>query len=336
MKTFLGIDTSNYTTSVAVGTRHDILHLRQLLPVAEGSRGIRQSDGVFHHMKQLPVLFHTLAQQMDCSTLCAVGVSNRPRNVEGSYMPVFLAGQGYAKVIADSLRIPLFEFSHQDGHVMAAVYSGKFEELLDGKPFLSLHLSGGTTELLHTAFTGSGFAHTLLGGTKDISAGQLIDRVGVKLGMRFPCGKELEQLAGRTTSPYPLPVSAKQNFVHFSGAETKAMQIIEAGKTKPEALALGVLEAIAESLVRIICFAVTQTGTKRLLLVGGVASNQYIRSRLEASKVAQLYLCTPEFATDNAAGIAVLADYAERNLKNGTKSGNSFPDEWVYKKDSGP
>lgn len=313
MKTFLGIDTSNYTTSVAAGNARDMIHLRQLLPVAEGSRGIRQSDGVFHHMKQLPQLFHSLKEKTDFKTVLGVGVSTRPRNVEGSYMPVFLAGHGYAKVMADCLGVPLFEFSHQDGHVMAAVYSGHFDGLLDGRPFLSLHLSGGTTELLQTCFTGTGFTHVLLGGTKDISAGQLIDRVGVKMGMRFPCGKQLEQLAGQAAAPHLLPVCAKQCWVNFSGAETKAMQLLEMGKARPEELALGVLKTVAASLVKMVQSAVRQTGTSRLLLVGGVASNQYIRSELEASGEAQLYLCPPEFATDNAAGIAVLAEYAGRN-----------------------
>ena len=148
---YLGIDTSNYTTSVAAVADGKIYNYRQILDVKQGERGIRQSDGVFQHMKLLPVLYRKLSEQIDVSQVGAVGVSVRPRNVKGSYMPVFLAGYGYARVIADTLGVPLIEFSHQDGHIMAGVFSSGVEELLNGE-FISVHLSGGTTEILKSRY----------------------------------------------------------------------------------------------------------------------------------------------------------------------------------------
>ena len=301
----LGFDTSNYTTSVAFTDGRTDKSVRQILSVKEGERGIRQSDGVFQHMKLLPELFEKL--NADMKDVTAIGVSTRPRTVEGSYMPVFLAGYGYARVAAKTLGVPLYEFSHQDGPIMAGIYSCGAFELLH-KPFLSVHLSGGTTEILRSEYKGMNFTNKILGGTKDISAGQFIDRVGVRVGMKFPAGKELEQLALTAEKAEKLPVSVDGTMVSFSGVETKTIQI--ENKTDRESLALGVLECVRDTLTRAINNAVMETGIHDILIVGGVASNGIIRKGFSENLDGTAYFATPEYSTDNAVGIAYLAHLA--------------------------
>ncbi|MCC8169456.1 MAG: hypothetical protein LIO59_03670 [Oscillospiraceae bacterium] len=314
---YLGIDTSNYTTSVSVvGDLYKFK--RRLLSVKEGERGIRQSDGVFEHMKQLPELFSRLASEIDTSQIAAVGVSTRPRNVEGSYMPVFLVGEGYARVISDTLKVPLYRFSHQDGHIMAGIFSCGSEELLSGD-FLSVHLSGGTTEILKSRFNGTYFENEIIGGTHDISAGQFIDRVGVKMGLRFPAGKQLEELSRLAEKPIQLPISVKGAYMNFSGIETKAMRMAE--DCDNASLALGVLTAVKDTLVKSLKSAVLATGISRVLIVGGVASNALIRKGLEREINGKVFFASPELASDNSVGIARLA---EIRRKNGTENCNSI------------
>lgn len=302
---YLGIDTSNYTTSVAAFDGGKLVSKRRLLPVKEGERGIRQSDGVFHHMKILPELFSELALEVDTKDIAAVGASARPRNVEGSYMPVFLAGMGYARVIADTLGVPLRVFSHQDGHIMAGIYSCGNSGLLNGE-FLSVHLSGGTTEILKSRFNGKCFENEIIGGTRDISAGQFIDRIGVKLGLRFPAGKPLEELSRTANAAVALPISVDGAYMSFSGIETKASRMAE-GCDSAE-LALGTLAAVRDTLIKAVNNAIAETGIKNALFVGGVASNELIRGGLTNKMNGDAFFASAELSTDNAAGIAKLTE----------------------------
>lgn len=305
----LGFDTSNYTTSVAWTDGDKNYNIRQLLFVKEGERGIRQSDGVFQHMKLMPEMFNKLSKAVDIKSVKAIGVSTRPRTVEGSYMPVFLVGEGYARVTADALGVPLYEFSHQDGHVMAGIYSCNAFELLDGI-FISVHLSGGTTEILASRYEGYNFVHKIIGGTQDISAGQFVDRIGVKLGLQFPAGKALEQMALSAESEEKLPVSVKGAYMNFSGVETRAMRMAEIADKN--ALALGVLENVKNTLVKSINNAIKETDIHRILVVGGVASNSIIRDGLTKKLDGKVYFADKEYSTDNAVGIAYLAQLANK------------------------
>lgn len=305
----LGFDTSNYTASAAWTDGREAKSVRQILSVKEGERGIRQSEGVFQHMKLVPNLFEELSSQIDMKNVTAVGVSTRPRNVEGSYMPVFLAGEGYARCVSASLGAPVFSFSHQDGHVMAGIYSCGGFELLDGN-FLSVHLSGGTTEILKSRYEGNNFVHEIIGGTKDINAGQFIDRVGVKLGMSFPAGAEMERLALTAEESEKLPVSADGAYVSFSGVETKASRMT--GKVKASHLALGVIENVRDTLVRAINNAIEETNVHRILVVGGVASNSIIRDGFLNNLDGSVYFAKKEYSSDNAVGIAYLAYLADK------------------------
>jgi len=301
----LGFDTSNYTTSVAATEGSLVVSERKILDVKEGQRGLRQSDALFVHVKALPELYSRLMEKINPERVSAVGVSTKPRNVEGSYMPVFPAGEGYARVVADTLGVPLMEFSHQDGHIMAGILSGRCEDLLE-REFLSVHLSGGTTEVLKSRYNGYGFENEIVGGTKDISAGQLIDRIGVKLGLKFPCGRELEKMAVGAEGILKSKISVTDGYVNFSGAETAILKLAE--ENPPKEIAYTVLCNVGQALCKMLNNTVAKTGLRDILIVGGVASNTIIRKMLTTNVCADIYFATPEYSTDNAVGIAALAE----------------------------
>ncbi len=300
---YLGFDTSNYTTSAACCGENNV-SIRKLLDVKQGERGLRQSDALFQHVKRMPGLFEELCGKVQVNKTAAVGVSTRPRNVEGSYMPVFLAGEGYARVCAESLGVPLYRFSHQDGHIMAGIISAKADFLIN-KPFISVHLSGGTCEILLTRYNAQGFDVHAVGGTKDISAGQLIDRVGVALGMKFPAGAELERLAKKAQTGCKLPVNSNDGYINFSGIETKSLSMINS--TDSAELSLGVLNAVAAAVTGAVNYCCRTHGIKDVLFVGGVTANGIIKEIIRRDSCADVYFAAPEYSTDNAYGIAKLA-----------------------------
>ncbi len=98
---------------------------------------MKQSDAVFQHIKQLPQLLERLFGQCQMS-VAGVGVSVTPRRSEGSYMPCFLVGSAVASSISSALSVPKYEFSHQEGHIMAALYSAGHLELLQDEFMLSI------------------------------------------------------------------------------------------------------------------------------------------------------------------------------------------------------
>lgn len=302
MKYYIGIDTSNYTTSVAVTdeTGKLISDERILLSVEQGKRGLRQSDALFLHLKNLPKLFERFPSNGE---IAAVGVSNAPRRTEQSYMPVFLAGINCAKAIAATHHIPLYEFSHQEGHIRAALI-GQPEPY--PQEFYAVHLSGGTTEILSVRHEANRYHANILGSAQDISAGQLIDRIGVRLGLQFPCGKALELLSEKALAPVSFKLSVKGTDISFSGIEAQAMRAIEAGENA-ENIAKGTLLAISASLAKAFEVLFKKHGKKPLLLAGGVASNRLLRAELDIAFGTLLHFSAPHYATDNAVGIAYLA-----------------------------
>lgn len=304
MSIYLGVDTSNYTTSFAVCGDID-LSVRKILPVPDGQRGIRQSDGVFMHIKQAPMLYSELTEFVDVKQVKAVGVSTKPRSVEGSYMPVFLAGEAFARVVSDTLSVPLYEFSHQDGHIMAGVFSANKSDLLNNE-FFSVHLSGGTFEILKSRYNGYNFDTEIVGGTKDISAGQLIDRVGVACGIGFPCGREVSRLAAMSDGKLPsLSVSENNGYINFSGAEAQAMRLV--GKAPMKNICRAVIECIGKSIIK----ALNSVGANSALMVGGVASSDILRTYLNDNSDIDFIFASNEMSTDNAWGIAKLAEMRE-------------------------
>lgn len=310
MRACLGIDTSNYTTSAAVyredGTGKNA---GKLLTVPEGAIGLRQSDALFQHVKRLPDRFRELSEEgWLTGEFAAVGASTRPREAEGSYMPCFLAGASQAQVLAEALRIPFFAFSHQQGHLAAACWSAGRQELLD-RPFLAWHLSGGTTELLLAVPEGRSVHADCIGGAADLSAGQLIDRTGRLLGLPFPAGKALDALSresGREAF-FPVRIGADLRF-SLSGMENQVGKLAAQGAAK-EDIARFALETIAQAVRRATEQAQRRYPGLPVVFSGGVASNTLLRGVMGGGVFAQ-----PQYAADNAMGIAILAS---RRLKEG-------------------
>lgn len=303
---YVGIDTSNYTTSVAIATREGeiVANLKAPLPVKEGERGLRQSDAVFSHVRNIPLLMAELREVLQGKKVLAVGVSTRPRDVADSYMPCFLAGRAAAESFAAALQLPVHEFSHQNGHLMAALYSAKALRLL-GKPFAAFHVSGGTTELLMVRPRGNDFSVEQVGGTADLNAGQVIDRIGVAMGLSFPCGPALEALALENTKKIPKPrISVKKGICNLSGLENLALKMLEEKKDKP-LVAAYVLEFIAQTLSAMTAWVREGEDKLPVLFAGGVMSNKIIAQRISA-QYEKVYFAKPAFSADNAAGIALL------------------------------
>lgn len=296
----LGIDTSNYTTSAAVFDGEGGENAGRLLEVRPGELGLRQSDALFQHVKALPGRFAQLREGGWLEGLCAVGASTRPRAVEGSYMPCFLAGESQGRTLASALGIPFFACSHQQGHIAAAAWSAGRLDLLD-RPMLAWHLSGGTTELLYVEPDGVNVKAALLGGTSDISAGQLIDRTGVLLGLEFPAGRAVDQLA-REGSDSKFHVKLDNFTFSLSGMENKVKAMAEQGAEKAD-IARFALLTVADVVKRTTLAALEQYPGLPVLCSGGVASNTLLRQVMEPLGAV---FARPRFSTDNAMGTAIL------------------------------
>ena len=306
---FVGFDTSNYTTSIAVsdGEGHILANLKRPLPVEEGACGLRQSDAVFSHVRNLPPLMEEARAFLEGRTVRGVGCSVRPRSVEGSYMPCFLAGRAAAASFAAAACAPLVEVSHQDGHLMAALYSSGEGVRLRQAPFAAFHVSGGTTEVLHVLphENGTGFSVREIGGTADLNAGQAIDRVGVMMGMSFPCGRALETSAEAYKGKLPRPrISVKGCTCNLSGLENLAGKLWKETKDRPLVSAY-VLSFVGATLRAMTEGVDEQLGHLPILYAGGVMSNRYLQTLLGARK--DTYFAEPQFSADNAAGVALLA-----------------------------
>ena len=297
----IGIDTSNYTTSIACFDGMGGMNCSKLLPVQQGQLGLRQSDAVFSHIKSLPELSGRLFCNVGEQNITAIGVSTRPRSVEGSYMPCFMVGYSHGKLLADMLQVPLFEVSHQQGHVAASLWSADRLDLMD-KPHLAWHLSGGTTELLYVEPEGKNVKCTRIGGTTDISAGQLIDRTGVMLELPFPAGKHVDMLSKTAVGTDVFKVKCPGTEFSFSGVQNKVEQYHSTHSA----------EETAAYALRCVCYAIYQATSNALKIYpglevvfsGGVASNSMLRQKLSPLNPV---FSKPEFSTDNAMGVAVLA-----------------------------
>lgn len=312
---YLGLDTSYYTTSVAlVDEAGRLLEDRRRPIVVElGQRGVAPPQAVWAHLKAMPDLASPILREYG-PAIAGVAASTRPRPVEGAYLPPFKVSDGFGRTVAAALGVPFYPFSHQEMHIMAGLWSS--DQPPQGEQFLAVHLSGGTTELIRVTRQVAGFGEELLGGTTDLHAGQFVDRVGVALGLPFPAGPHLERLAfGGTPGAVTLPSHVDGLHVSFSGPETAAQRAV--GHVTPADLALAVILCVAKTLEKWLRGAVEQFGLKEILIVGGVSSNEILRARLRAKLEhravgARLAFAQPKYSTDNAVGTALLALTAGR------------------------
>ena len=303
---FVGIDTSNYTTSAAVCTAEGqiLANLKMPLPVREGECGLRQSDAVFAHTKNLPAIMQKLAEPLHDARILAVGCSARPRPAADSYMPCFLTGVAAAQSLATGAGVPLFSFSHQEGHLMAAAFSSGAPESLLQAPFAAFHVSGGTTDVLLAKPDGSGFSVERIAGTEDLNAGQAIDRAGVMMGLPFPCGAAMERLAeayqGKISSPR---ICVRDGNCHLSGLQNQTEKLWRE-TADPGAVSAYVFAFLGKTLAAMTAALDADRGELPVVYAGGVMSNRSLQKYLGTRK--NTWFAEPMFSADNAAGIALL------------------------------
>ncbi|MDO4176338.1 MAG: O-sialoglycoprotein endopeptidase [Bacillota bacterium] len=296
----LGIDTSNYKTSIAVTCGDSIIaDFRKFLEVKQGERGLRQSEALFQHVKNLPELFEQLS---------AVAYSSRPRPVEGSYMPCFLAGENMARSMAALLGVPAFAFSHQEGHIEAV---RRFSGIDETRDFLACHFSGGTCEVLkvkqNAEISNCAFDIEIIGGTKDISFGQVLDRAGVAMGMEFPCGEEMDKISLETASSANVltPVKVSNAELNLSGIDTQIKNLM--GTVANEQLIKEIFDELTDAICRMLIQASEKSGISEIIMAGGVSSSRYIRAEIEDKlKNLNIHFDDRNLASDNAVGIAFL------------------------------
>ncbi|TDP58529.1 tRNA (adenosine(37)-N6)-threonylcarbamoyltransferase complex transferase subunit TsaD [Aminicella lysinilytica] len=304
----LGIDTSNYRTSMALtDNRGNIIsNVRKLLEVPKGKRGLRQSEALFQHIINLQYISEevlgNLNDDMRKNIVC-VSASSRPRPVEGSYMPVFNGGVSLGKSLAAALGVAYYEFSHQEGHIEAIRHYSAFKDV---DRFVSFHFSGGTTEAILVDTTMDPVNYEIVGGSKDIALGQLIDRVGVSLGMKFPCGEEMDTRACTYNGKMvELPkIKTDTGFFNLSGIETKCQQLV--GKVDSDSL----ITSIFNSIVTVISDVTEEIGNEYdindFIYAGGVSSSDYLRKHLNERCSRNICFGNKELSGDNAVGVALL------------------------------
>lgn len=301
----LGIDTSNYKTSLAVADSNGeiLFNYQEFLDVKQGERGLRQSEAFFQHIQKLPVAVErAFAIDGLRERVAAVSVSTRPRPIDGSYMPVFTAGHSYARALAASLDVELQEFSHQEGHIEAIRH---YSSLAEKTPLICFHFSGGTTEALLLDESGK---ITIVGGSKDIAYGQVLDRVGVALGYPFPCGSILDEIAlsGSGHRNRLSKIKVKDGFVNLSGVETQAQRLLE--DYAQNELVEELFEKLCASVADMTLQLSHKYGINDFIYAGGVSCSEYMRHYLAEHMYRDINIVfgKPEMSADNAIGIALL------------------------------
>ena len=347
-KYILGIDTSNYKTSLAVlSPDHIVCDIRKFLDVKQGERGLRQSDALFQHVKNLPDLFEQASEEFSAEgdlrdlreEICGIAFSSKPRPQEGSYMPCFLAGESFARTLAAVLDVPVIGFSHQEGHIQAIK---SYTEMASMDEFLACHFSGGTCEVLrirgrdydpYNLIRGDRFQWIhgegafydvqIIGGSKDISFGQVLDRAGVAMGFSFPAGAKMDEIALKTKKSTNMltPIKVEGGQINLSGIDTQiknklsrlslTKSIINVDQQVRDELIREIFVKISDCLTTLLQQAAKRSGLKDIIMSGGVSSSRFIRSyvsdRLEEEDII-VYFDDNEndLATDNAVGTALL------------------------------
>lgn len=326
----LAFDTSCYTSSVALMSAEGILlsDQRRVLDVPAKQRGLLQSEALFQHIHNVPVFLENLAKEYDFSKIKAVGCSVKPRPADDSYMPVFLGGEKIGRSVAAALGVPFIEGSHQEGHMMAGWHSlGMMENIPD--QFLLCHFSGGTSDILLAEKRDVGYYDlTLKAFGNDLHAGQFVDRIGVLMGLQFPCGTELEKLAKGHKGDIPnVKIWVKDGEFSFSGQETAIRRMCESG-VPHKTVARTVEHTIARTMRKVFEQLFETTGVRTVLLAGGVMCNQYIKEYLKKHlKNGDLYFADPRYASDNAVGVAALTVQRLGGMRDGATGSIGQPTE---------
>ena len=219
-------------------------------------------------------------------------------------MPCFMVGENLAISSASVASAPLYRFSHQCGHLSAALFSAGALEYFN-KPFVAFHVSGGTTEMLRVSPEKDGFSAEIIGGTRDLNAGQIVDRIGVMMGLPFPAGPEMERLALSNTKKIPKrKITRSGLYLNLSGLENIANKLYS--ETEDKALvAAFVLDYIGRALTELCSEYEATYGKEHFVFAGGVMSNSIIKGMIK-EKVSASF-AEPRLSSDNAVGIAYLS-----------------------------
>lgn len=310
-KYYLGIDTSAYTTSIGVidGDNKTILDLRKTLQVGKNKKGLRQQEALFQHVNNIPKLIETLSNSIDLNMVHTISVSTSPRNTKDSYMPVFLVGKHQGFILSKIFKKQYKEFSHQEGHIGACLIHN--EDLLkQDEKYLSLHISGGTSEIIQVQNNINNLDISLVGGSLDISIGKLIDRIGVALGLDFPCGNAMDQLSQKGQRiKKAVPTIIKNNtWTNLSGLENYFMDLLITNNYSKEDIAVTLFHTISIILEKLIGNTLMDIKASNILISGGVSANSYIREYLKNSIGNNINIIFPEreLSTDNGIGVAYL------------------------------
>lgn len=301
----LGIDTSNYTTSAAVydAAAGKLIQNRRLLKVRPGELGLRQADAVFQHTVALPEIINGVCENGAVKP-DVIGVSVTPDGEEGSYMPCFMTGKCAADCMGSVFGVPVEYFSHQAGHIAAALYSAGRLDLLNGE-FIAFHVSGGTTQgLLVKPDEKKVIAVTKAVESLDLKAGQAVDRVGVMLGLAFPAGAGLDELSRLSSRKFNVRPFMRNGSCSLSGLQNKCEQMLKAGEPH-EDIAAYCITYICEALSLMTEALLARRPGLPVVYSGGVMSNSIIRERF--SERFPAVFAVPGFSSDNACGTAVLA-----------------------------
>ena len=304
----LGIDTSNYKTSVAlIDTEKNVIcNYQEFLEVKKGERGLRQSNALFQHVMKLPELIESAMTQIQPENIAGIAVSSKPRPVEGSYMPVFNAGVSVARTLGAALQVSVECFSHQEGHIEAVKHNSPMKDV---KRLICFHFSGGTSEaLLVEDQNVDGMTIEIIGGSKDLAFGQVLDRLGVALGMDFPSGQEMDEIACKTSLLKPnilTKIKCQNGYLNLSGIETNCQRSI--GQIDDAQLITMTFYRLAEAIETMTRQLAEKYEIRKFLFAGGVSSSKYIRNYL-AEHLTDLEICfgDSKLSTDNAVGIALL------------------------------
>ena len=300
----LGIDTSNYATSLAVfdaAAGEVVCDTKRFLPVRPGQLGLRQSEALFHHVQALPEMLRELASRVDLTRIGIVGVSQKPRPVEGSYMPCFTAGICAAQAFAAGRNLPVYGTTHQQGHIAAALFAARRPELWS-RPVLVFHISGGTTDLLLRHPDGS---VETLGTSSDLYVGQAVDRIGVRLGFAFPAGEQVSRLAAECIQEIRPRATVPGLDCSLSGLENQCARLLEQGKS-PAYVCRYCLLCVGETVLRMTREALRLHPGLPGVCAGGVMGSPVIQEYVQ-KRLPDVCFVPGRFSSDNAIGVAVLA-----------------------------
>ena len=304
----IGIDTSCYTTSIAAISlgKKVIFNEKIMLNVKEGNNGLRQSEAVFQHINNLGEISEKIKDISKKYNIKGICVSQKPRPIKDSYMPVFMVGYNFAKTLSTLIGCKLYETTHQENHIEASLFTNN---IIDKNNFLSIHMSGGTTEILLVNKEKDNYNIEIVGGTKDISFGQLIDRIGVKLGYKFPAGKYIDEDATKCIEKIEkgLKTSVKDGYMNLSGLENQINNLIE--NNSKEYIAKILLDSIVRNIYKSILYISKNYNLNEVVFAGGVSASKYIKKELNSKLKKENihpYFTEAEYSTDNALGCAII------------------------------